>query len=127
MDDAIKSRAIIILAVLLLILFIFNIGSCANAYNQNTARKKEMFQRIDLEEKMNKFNQEKASFAEQLKEKEKELEKEKASLQAANKELAREQSANQNLKDELDKTNRLKSALEEDLKKALATVKKAKK
>ena len=71
MEEAIKSRAIIILAILVLILFVFNIGSCANAYNQNTARKKEMFQRIDLEEKMNKFNQEKASLAEKLKEKEK--------------------------------------------------------
>ncbi len=127
MDEIIKGRIIIILAVIILILFIFNIGSCVNAYNQNAGRKKEMFWRMDLEEKMSRFTQEKAGFAEKFKAKDKELEEEKASHQAAKNELERERLVSQGLKSELEKANKLKDVLEEDLKRALTAGKKVKK
>ena len=127
MEDMFKGRLIVILAVLSLILFVFNIGSCANSYSQSSARKKEMAQRMDLEEKMSKFIQEKAVILEKLKAKEKELEEEKVSCQATEKDLVQEQLVGQSLKDELQRVTKLKEVLEEDLKKALVASKKAKK
>ncbi|MCX5706760.1 MAG: hypothetical protein NTW13_03755 [Candidatus Omnitrophica bacterium] len=123
----IKDRAIAILAILTLMLFVFNIGSCSNAYRQKVARDKEMAQRLDLEEKMGKFNQEKSSLSDKLKAKEKELEEEKVVCEATKKALAQEQLVGQSLKDELQKVTKLKEALEENLKEALVANKKSKK
>ena len=122
-----KGKLVVILAVLSLILFVFNIGSCANLYSQSSARRKEMAQRMDLEEKMIKFTKEKAAILEKLKAREKELEEEKASSQAIKKVLVQEQLVGQSIKEELEKVTKLKQALEDDLKEALANSKKAKK
>ena len=56
MEETIKNRIIFILAILSVILFIATLNSCSNAYRQKSARDKEMAIRLDLEEKMNKFN-----------------------------------------------------------------------
>ena len=61
-----KDKVIVILAVAALLLFILNIGSCVNAYSQNALRKKEMLQRMNLEEKTGKVIQEKAGLAEKI-------------------------------------------------------------
>ena len=127
MEEMLKGKLIVILAVLSVILFVFNIGSCANSYSQSSARKKEMAQRIDLEEKMIKFTQEKAIILKKLEAKEKELEEEKVSCQATKKALVQEQLVGQSIKEELEKVTKLKQALEEDLKEALVSSKKAKK
>ena len=71
MEENIKGRAIIILAILTLLLFILNIGSCASSFSQGSARRKEMAQRMDLEEKFGKLNQEKAAVIDKLKVKDK--------------------------------------------------------
>ncbi len=99
--------------------------------------KKAIGQETQIALDINDYRKRKASFLKELAQvtadevalnkKEKELEEERANLQATNKELAREQAASQNLKEELDKTNKLKSALEVNLKEVLASVKKAKK
>lgn len=127
MEEAFKNRFILILGVLSALLFVITVGSCTNAIRQKGARDKEMFARLDLEEKMSKFSQEKTSLEEKLKAKDKDLEEENAILQATKKALVQEQLVNQSLKEELSKVTKLKDALEEDLKQALVTGKKAKK
>jgi len=119
-----KNKLVVILAGLTLVLFIFNIGSCVSAYNQNSSRKKEMFQRLDLEEKMARSTQENAAKLNAL---EKQLDEEKASSEAVKKSLAQEQMINSSLKEDLQKITKAKDALEEEFKKATLTTKKAKK
>lgn len=126
MEETIKNRIILVLAILSAIFFIGTINSCSNAYRQKSARDKEMAARLDLEEKMNKFAQEKAATEEKLKAKEKELEEEMAAHQSTKKALVQEQLVNQSLKEELQKVTKLKEALEEDLKEALVQGKSAK-
>lgn len=122
-----KNRTIVILAIVVLLFLIFNIGSCVNAYNQNTARKKEMFQRLDLEEKMAKAVQDNAAAAEKIKGLQKQLDEAKANLEEAKKDLTEEKLVSESLKEESQKVTRSKDALEEELKKITATAKKAKK
>ncbi len=119
MDETIKNRIILILAILTALFLIGMINSCSNAYRQKVARDKEMATRLDLEEKMNKFSQEQTTLNDKLKAKEKELEEEKAAHQATKKALVQEQLVNQSLKEELQKVTKLKEALEEDLKETL--------
>jgi len=120
-----QEKPVLMLAILSLVLFVFNIGSCISSYGQNTELKKEMAQRLDTEEKMTRANQEKAALLEKLKIKEKESEEDKAALQATRKALTQEQLVCRNLQDELEKVTKLKEALEDNLKKALADNKKA--
>jgi len=122
-----KSRPVFILSVLSVFLFAFNIGSCINSYSQGAARRKEMAQRLGVEEKMLKLGQEKTALLEKLKAKEKESEEERVAFQSTKKALLQEQLVCQALKEELQKVTNLKEVLEEDLKKALITSNKAKK
>jgi len=121
-----KNRVVIILGVSTLALLIFNIASCVNVYNQDSLRKKEMLQRMDIEEKMSKAAQESASSFEKLKALQKELDEETAAYQTAKKALVQEQLVGKSLKDDLQKVTKLKEALEEELKK-ISTNKKVKK
>ena len=127
MEESLKNRIILILSILTVILFIGLISSCNNTYRQKLARDKEMSSRLDMEEKMGKFFQEKSIIDEKLKASQKELDEEKAAHQATGKALVQEQLVNISLKDELVKVTRFKEALEEDLKEALTAGKKSKK
>jgi|GEM_PF-5797555 len=122
-----KNRVVIILSGLALMLFVFNIGSCVNAHNQSSARKKEMFQRMELEEKSGKLALENANTAGKLKELQKQLEQEATANLETKKILAQEQLMNNSLKEDLQKLNKAKETLEEELRKQLAFNKKAKK
>ena len=113
----------IILVIFCLILLIGNVSSCNSAYRNKSARDKEMFSRLDLEEKMSKVGKQISEFEEKLKTKERELLEEKVVQDALKKSLAEEQLANEMLKRELQKLNELKKTLEEDLKEALANKK----
>lgn len=105
MDDRLtKNRIVIILALLSCILFLATLSSCNSAMRQKAGRDKEMVARLQLEEKMNKFSQERSALEERAKAKEKEAEEAKAALEETKKVLAQEQLANQSLKDELQKT-----------------------
>lgn len=126
MEENIKGRAIIILAILTLLLFILNIGSCASSFSQGSARRKEMAQRMDLEEKFGKLNQEKAAVIDKLKVKDKELDDEKTAHMVSKKALLQEQMISQSLKDDLQKLTKVKESLEAQLNQALSG-KKAKK
>jgi len=126
MEESLKTRIILILAILSTIFFIGTVSSCSNAYRQKASRDKEMAMRLDLEEKMTKFSQERTTVEEKLNTAAKELEEEKAAHQATKKALVQEQLVNQSLKEELQKVTKLKEALEEDLKEALVASKAAK-
>ncbi len=121
-----KNRAIIILGVATLALVILNLASCANVYNQDSLRKKEILQRMETEEKISKSAQEGVILSQKLKTMQKELDDEVTAHQATKKALIQEQMIGQSLKEDLQKLTKLKEALEEELKKQ-STNKKAKK
>lgn len=114
-----KTRIILILVILTAIFFIGMLKSCSTASHERLARDKEMGIRLDLQEKMSKFDQEKTVAESKLKTITTELEEEKVAHQATKKALLQEQLVNQSLTEELQKVTKLKEALEEDLKEAL--------
>ncbi len=126
MNESLKNRVIIILAVLTLIFFAGAVSSCNSAYRQKAARNKEMATRLDLEEKMSKTAQEKAGYEAKINSLGQNLEAEKSAHDATRKALLQEQLVNQSIKEELQKVTKLKEALEEDLKNALVKNKAAK-
>ena len=121
MEEFLKNRVILILIIFTAILLIVTVGSCSNVHRYKVARDKEMAQRLDLEEKMNKFTQDKTTMEGKINSLTQELDEEKAAHQATKKALLQEQLVNQSLKEELQKITKLKEALEEDLKEALVT------
>lgn len=123
MEESVKNRIIVILVVLTAIFFMGTVGSCSNASRLKSSRDQEMAIRLDLEERMSNFTQEKQGYEEQIKGLTQGLEEEKVAHQATKKALLQEQLVNQSLKDELQKMIELKEALEEDLKEALVAVK----
>jgi len=120
MGENLKNRLIVILGILTAIFFLGTISSCNNARKQETGRKKEMLTRLELEEKMSKFNQEKSDCEARINAAVQEAEAEKAAHLVTKKSLTQEQLVNQSLKEELNKVTKLKEALEEDLKEALS-------
>ena len=127
MDEALKNRIVIILAILSAVFFFGTLSSCNSAIRQKAARDKEMAARLALEEKTSKYVQEKSALEEKAKAKEKEAQELKAALEAAQKALAQEQLVDQSLKEELQKVTKLKETLEEDSNQALLNGKKPKK
>ena len=121
-----NNKTVIILGVSTLVLLIFSIASCANVYNKDYLRKKEMLQRMETEEKISKSAQESAACAQKLKTIQKDLDDEAAAHLATKKALIQEQMISQSLKDDLQKVTKLKEALEAELKKESSN-KKAKK
>jgi len=121
MEESLKNRLILILGILTAIFFIATVSSCNSSLRNKSIRDKEMAARLDLEEKMSKFTQDKTNAEKQLTAVNQQLEEEKAGNQASKKALLQEQLVNQSLKEELQKVVKLKEALEEDLKEALVT------
>jgi len=110
MEEELKNRIVIILAVLFAVFFFGTLSSCNNARHQQAAYEKERATRIQLEEKEGRFLQEKTALEEKAKTKEKEAEEAKAALEATKKILVQEQLVNQSLKEELQKTAQPKTA-----------------
>jgi ribosomal protein L9 len=106
MEDGLKNRIVIILAVLSAVFFFGTLSSCNSAMRQKAGRDKEMAARLQLEEKMNKFSQERSALEERAKAKEKEAEEAKAALEESKRILAQEQLVNQSLRDELQKVTK---------------------
>jgi predicted Holliday junction resolvase-like endonuclease len=113
--EIIKQKLVLILGVLCAVLFIMNIASCGNYYQQRGARQKEMATRLDLEEKMSKVGREQQAREAKLKAAEKALEEEKAGHEAADRALIQEQAVNNSLKEELGKVTKQKEALDQQL------------
>ncbi len=101
-----KNSPTIILSIICAIFFITSINSCNGSLRQKRARDKEMAARLDAEEKLVKFSQERQEFDDRLKAKEDELAAERAAHQATKKALLQEQLVNNSLKEELAKHNR---------------------
>jgi len=115
MEENIKNRAILILAILTIIFLMGAIRSCSTAKKLKTTLielNREKAVSWDSEQKMNELKKEKAALA-------KELEDTKAENEITKKALLQEQLVSQSLKEELQKVTKLKEALEDDLKDAL--------
>jgi len=110
MDEGLRNRVVIILAVLTLILFFSTLSSCNSALRQKARSDKEMASRIALEEKVSKFSQESSALEEKAKAKEKEADAVRLELEAVKKALVDEQAANQALKDQAQKAGNPKEA-----------------
>lgn len=126
MEEGVKNRIILILAIFTIIFFIGTMNSCSNAHRLKTVRDKEMALRLDSEEKLNKLAQDKITLEEKLNKLAQDLEEEKVANQSNRKALMQEQLISQSLKEELEKISRLKDKLEENLKEALVTEKASK-
>ena len=127
MDETLKNRIVIILAILSAVFFFGTLSSCNSAMRQKAARDKEMIARLALEERTSKYAQEKSALEEKAKAKENEAGELKVALEAAKKALIQDQLVNQSLKEELEKVTKLKETLEEELRQALVDGKKPKK
>ena len=127
MDESLKNRIVIILAVLSAVFFFGTLSSCNSAIRQKAARDKEMVARLALEERTSKYAQEKSALEERVKAKENEVAELKIDLEVAKKALVQNELVSQSLKEELQKVTKLKEALEEDLRQVMANGKKPKK
>ena len=127
MDEALKDRMVIVLAILSVVLLFGTLSSCNSAIRQRAARDKEMVARLALEERTNRYAQEKSALEEKTKAKDNEAAELKVALEATKKALVQDQLVSQSLKEELQKVTKLKETLEEELRQALADGKKPKK
>lgn len=115
MEENIKNRVILILAILSIIFFMGAIRSCSTAKKLKMTLielDKEKAVNWDSEQKMNELKKGKAALT-------KELEDTKTENEATQKALLQEQLVSQSLKEELQKVTKLKETLEDDLKDAL--------
>jgi septal ring factor EnvC (AmiA/AmiB activator) len=119
MEEGIKSRTILILAILTAIFFISSMNSCMDARRWKKDRDSEKSTRFDLEARAQKFDSEKAGLEDRIRKSEKSLEDVRAELNKTKEALLQEQAQNKNLAVELEKMTKLKEALEENLKEAL--------
>lgn len=122
MDENMKNRLTLILAILTIIFFMGTIRSCASSKRLKdtlTELDKEKTASWESEQKMNEIKKEKTSL-------EKELEVLRLENETNKKALLQEQLVSQSLKDELQKVTKLKDTLEDDLKDALTKEKKTK-
>ncbi|OGX18167.1 MAG: hypothetical protein A3K83_00075 [Omnitrophica WOR_2 bacterium RBG_13_44_8b] len=126
MEEALKSRLILILIILTVICFTGWLSSCVSARQFKSGRQEEISKRLDAEEKLTKFTQDKPAVEQKINQLEKESTDQKTALDATQKALEQEQLVNASLKEELQKLTKLKEALEEDLKEALVAAKQAK-
>jgi hypothetical protein len=120
MEDDIRSKLFPVMVLLTLVFLITTIKSCSNIQKQKSMKDKEMYARLEVEEKLQDV---KKNWDVQLTAKDKELQDEKASNEATKKLLDQERSTNKDLKEELDKITKVKEALEEELKEVLVNSK----
>ena len=106
MEEGLKNRIVVILAILSAVFFFGTLSSCNNAMRQKASRDKELAARLQLEEMVSKFSQERSALEEKVKAKEKEAAEAKTSLEEVKKILVQEQLVNQSLKEELQKVTK---------------------
>jgi serine phosphatase RsbU (regulator of sigma subunit) len=121
MEEAIKARVILILAILTAIFIFTTIGANSTAAKYKSKLDNEIAARMGSEEKLAGFSKEKTAWQADLQNIQLQLEGEKAANEATKKALAQEQLINQSLRDELEKITKLKEKLEENLKEALVS------
>lgn len=115
MEENIKNRVILILAILTIIFLTGAVRSCSTAKKLKTTLfelDKEKAVSWDSQQQMNELKKEKAALV-------KDLEDAKTENETVKKALMQEQLVSQSLKEELQKVTELKKTLEDDLKDAL--------
>ncbi|MBI5145503.1 MAG: hypothetical protein HZA27_04910 [Candidatus Omnitrophica bacterium] len=105
MGELIKNKLILILAITTAVFFLGSIGSCNNIRRSRSAYQREMATRLDLEERMSKFTQEKEAAEAKINKLSKDLEAEQSEHQATKKVLMQEQALAKSLKEELGKVS----------------------
>ena len=102
-EEPLKNRIILILGIFTAIFLISTVVSCLQLGKIKSSHDKEVFTRMDLEEKMKKAEDEKTALEAKINNLAKELVAEKATHSETDKELLQEQLVNESLKDELQK------------------------
>lgn len=120
MEEDIRGKLFPILVLLTLVFLITTVKSCGVIQKQKNMKDKEMYARLEAEEKLQDV---KKVWSIQIMAQDKELKDEKAGHEATKKLLEQERSANKDLKEELDKATKVKEALEEELKDVLVNSK----
>jgi cell shape-determining protein MreC len=121
MEESVKEKLVVLLAVLAGIFFITSISSCAKIKGLKRLKDDEMLERLTCQEEVKNI---KDGMVSDLKSRQKELEDERTSHESTKKALAQEQLVNQSLKEELQKVTKLKEALEEALVNCRKSIKK---
>ena len=119
MEENLKNRIILILAVANIILFLGSLGSCNHASRQKAVRQRETITRFNLQEQMDKLMKEKAALESRLKLASQGLEEEKTAHELDKKTLQEKQIVIGVLEAEIERLGKLKDHLENDLKEAL--------
>ena len=127
MEDAVKTRAILILGILSAILLFSTISANFAANKCKADMQKELGGKIAAEEKLDAALKEKSNWQANIDNLQKQLDGERAAKEAGGKSLAQEQLVNQSLRDELEKVTKLKEKLEENLKDVLVSKPESKK
>ncbi|MFH1397139.1 MAG: hypothetical protein ABIH27_01120 [Candidatus Omnitrophota bacterium] len=115
MEEDIRGKLFPILVLLTLVFLITTIKSCGNIQKQKNMKDKEMYARLEAEEKL---QDEKKGRDFQLMAKDKELQNEKASHEATKKLLDQERLVSKDLKEGMVKVTQVKEALGEEFKDA---------
>lgn len=103
MDHNVRQKLLTLLSISNVIFLMVAVGSCNGSHRQKIAKDKELYARLDLEEKLNKMMQGQKALEEKIKEKDKALEEETKARGETSKLLAQERLMVQSLKDELEK------------------------
>ncbi len=113
MEEDIRGKFFPILVLLTLVFLITTIKSCGSIQKQKNMKDKEMFARLEVEEKLQDVRK---GWDLQLMAKDKELQDEKASHEATKKLLDQERLVSKDLKEGLDKIIKIKEGLEGEIK-----------
>ncbi|RJO64731.1 MAG: hypothetical protein C4540_03425 [Candidatus Omnitrophota bacterium] len=103
MNEQLRQKLVIGLAISNAVFLIVAVGSCSGSHRQKLAKDKELYARIEIEEKLNKMMQENKALEVKIKEKDKALEEEIKARSESGKLLAQERLIAQGLKEELNK------------------------
>lgn len=119
MNDLLKNKPLLALAVAGVVLLVITVSSCNSAASYRRMYNEEYGKRMDAEESSHRQEKEFASLQGRTAALEGELAQEKTARQTAETALLQERLVNESLKKELEKVTRMKEALEQDLKQAL--------
>ncbi|MEW6075597.1 MAG: hypothetical protein AB1530_04740 [Candidatus Omnitrophota bacterium] len=103
MNEQLRQKLLITLAISNVVFLIAAVGSCSGSHRQKLAKDKELYTRIEIEEKLNKMMQELKVQETKIQEKDKALEEERKARTEISKLLSQERLLTQGLKEELNK------------------------
>jgi chromosome segregation ATPase len=120
MEDNLKAKIIVILAISTVLFLVTTVTSCSQVRRHLGRHRQEMEKRLDFEEQTSKLAKDKAVLEEKIKKLTAVLEEKANQTEKAAKALSQEELINQSLKEEIAKLSKRIEKLEIDLKEALA-------